>query len=517
MVKATPRTVSPSNDDTQQPVCDPSQIPLMAPEFMSPSFSQSIQSATEFLKHLQHQQIDQQLLQIQEYQSKVKQQGEQPKSNGVLAQLASKDFRRSINSPNTSIGSMDMHNISMEGSPMPALDFEAAVKLERSFSDDDKILTHMELYDELNARRRSHSTPMKPRTGILTKPKLTKSKSAGSMKRKTCNRWTKAENEKLKEAIATLGEKKWNDIAQFVGTKNSDQCNQHWHRVINPKISKKPWSEEEDDILIDRVFDYGESSWKRVAEGLSGRTDIQCRHRYIMLKKYEKQGKGRPIVRRPKPEAPPGQEIPSPNPHVIIYTLDEGTLIQRRQFPNMSLELEDCNMSGATQYPTRMYDINIQQDGGINFISPSSFSINLTQGESDHTGDHNMRALQEFGQEPKETHPDIKVEEQEEQYHHEATEWAQMDCYDTILAEKRNTTSLPEFGTFGSDYTSGSNSGVSVLDRAMSQWGDFTSESSACSAIARTRHPSLPDVLNASAFENTIESAMDENADWMHT
>lgn len=76
---------------------------------------------------------------------------------------------------------------------------------------------------------------------------------------------------------------------------------QHWHRVLNPKICKKAWTKQEDDLLIQRVEKHGESSWKRIAEGLPGRTDIQCRHRFMMLKKYKTQGKkGRPITRRRK-------------------------------------------------------------------------------------------------------------------------------------------------------------------------------------------------------------------------
>ncbi|KAL9658031.1 hypothetical protein ABK040_012270 [Willaertia magna] len=121
--------------------------------------------------------------------------------------------------------------------------------------------------------------------------------SPNSTKRKSCNRWTKGENELLIKAIEKYGEKKWNEIAKMVGTKNSDQCNQHWWRVLNPKISKKPWTEEEDVLLVDKVREYGESAWKTIADSLKGRTDIQCRHRWTMLRKYEQEGKGRPISR----------------------------------------------------------------------------------------------------------------------------------------------------------------------------------------------------------------------------
>ena len=121
--------------------------------------------------------------------------------------------------------------------------------------------------------------------------------SSSNGKRKSCNRWTKNENELLIKAIEKYGEKKWNEIAKMVATKNSDQCNQHWWRVLNPKICKKPWTEDEDNILVDKVREFGESAWKSIADSFQGRTDIQCRHRWIMLRKYEQEGKGRPVSR----------------------------------------------------------------------------------------------------------------------------------------------------------------------------------------------------------------------------
>ena len=38
-------------------------------------------------------------------------------------------------------------------------------------------------------------------------------------------------------------------------------------------------------VLVRRVKDFGESSWKKISEGLQGRTDLQCRHRWTQLKK----------------------------------------------------------------------------------------------------------------------------------------------------------------------------------------------------------------------------------------
>lgn len=76
---------------------------------------------------------------------------------------------------------------------------------------------------------------------------------------------------------------------------------QHWYRVLNPRINKKPWNNEEDNLLRKAVANFGESSWCQVMHQLPNRTDIQCRHRWVMLKK----------ALRDKVEAKGGSTTPS--------------------------------------------------------------------------------------------------------------------------------------------------------------------------------------------------------------
>eukprot|EP00761_Pharyngomonas_kirbyi_P000302 gb/GECH01000302.1/.p1 GENE.gb/GECH01000302.1/~~gb/GECH01000302.1/.p1 ORF type:complete len:694 (+),score=145.38 gb/GECH01000302.1/:1-2082(+) len=95
----------------------------------------------------------------------------------------------------------------------------------------------------------------------------------------------------LREAVLKYGPKNWKKIAEEIGGQfTADQCNQHWHRVLNPRIIKGDWTPAEDDLLFERVVTHGESAWTKVAEGIPGRTDIQCRHRYFQRKKELEQG-----------------------------------------------------------------------------------------------------------------------------------------------------------------------------------------------------------------------------------
>jgi hypothetical protein len=71
------------------------------------------------------------------------------------------------------------------------------------------------------------------------------------------------------------------------GVHTPDQCNQHWHRVLNPKIIKGDWKIEEEKLLTSKVSEFGESSWKKVSSFIKGRTDIQCRHHFYQMKKNQ--------------------------------------------------------------------------------------------------------------------------------------------------------------------------------------------------------------------------------------
>lgn len=111
-------------------------------------------------------------------------------------------------------------------------------------------------------------------------------RQAGVRKRRSGSRWTEDEDKRLISAYVRNNGRNWTQIAHEVGTgKTGDQCNQHWHRVLNPGISKEPWTIDDDNKLAERVKEMGESSWKKVSDEFPGRTDLQCRHRWLNLKK----------------------------------------------------------------------------------------------------------------------------------------------------------------------------------------------------------------------------------------
>ena len=110
-----------------------------------------------------------------------------------------------------------------------------------------------------------------------------------SAKRKKSYPWSEAEDNRLLRAVNDYGPRDWKKIAKFVGAgRSSSQCIQRWRRALDPQINKSSWTPEEDSNLLRAVEKFGRTTWCQVAKFLGGRTDLQCRYRYLQLNKTGK-------------------------------------------------------------------------------------------------------------------------------------------------------------------------------------------------------------------------------------
>ena len=118
-------------------------------------------------------------------------------------------------------------------------------------------------------------------------------------------RWTNEEDERLKKAVtdvladsgfqlddhaggnnANVGPENlptinWVDVAKFVETRSRQQCLHRWNKSVCPFLKRGKFSSKEDELLVAAVEKHGTGNWRLVKGEVPGRSDVQCRERYL--------------------------------------------------------------------------------------------------------------------------------------------------------------------------------------------------------------------------------------------
>jgi hypothetical protein len=84
----------------------------------------------------------------------------------------------------------------------------------------------------------------------------------------------------LKKAVSLHEGKNWKSIASYIPGKTEVQCLHRWTKVLNPNVTKGPWTTEEDSRVVDLVALHGAKKWSVIAQHLPGRIGKQCRERW---------------------------------------------------------------------------------------------------------------------------------------------------------------------------------------------------------------------------------------------
>lgn len=136
--------------------------------------------------------------------------------------------------------------------------------------------------------------------------------------------WTREEDETIIKFVSEKGTKDWTKLAALLPGRIGKQCRERWRNHLDPDVNRSPWTDEEDQILID-MFEKIGSKWVKIAEYLPGRSDNAIKNRWnSTLKKrleYQRNGGQRPRRGRPsqknqlkKPDNVPksADDVPKP-------------------------------------------------------------------------------------------------------------------------------------------------------------------------------------------------------------
>ncbi|NXQ20842.1 SNPC4 protein, partial [Peucedramus taeniatus] len=96
--------------------------------------------------------------------------------------------------------------------------------------------------------------------------------------------WTKHEDQMLLELVQEMrvgSHIPYKKIAYYMEGRDSAQLIYRWTKSVDPSLKKGPWTPEEDAMLMAAVKKYGEKDWYKIRTEVPGRSDAQCRDRYL--------------------------------------------------------------------------------------------------------------------------------------------------------------------------------------------------------------------------------------------
>ncbi|KAA8521131.1 hypothetical protein F0562_011716 [Nyssa sinensis] len=105
-------------------------------------------------------------------------------------------------------------------------------------------------------------------------------RTTGPIKRSSQAGWTEEEDNLLTEVVRKFNGRNWKKIAEIIPGRTDVQCLHRWQKVLNPELVKGPWTKEEDDHILKLVEKYGCKKWSVIAKSLPGRIGKQCRERW---------------------------------------------------------------------------------------------------------------------------------------------------------------------------------------------------------------------------------------------
>ncbi|OHS97230.1 hypothetical protein TRFO_36583 [Tritrichomonas foetus] len=110
-------------------------------------------------------------------------------------------------------------------------------------------------------------------------------------------RFTLEEDALLKKLVLQEKISTWEEIATFMPGRNGRQCRDRFNNYLYTSISKNPWTDQEDDIIIKKYYEIG-PHWTEISKFLVGRSGNNVKNRFhkhlIRTKKilpFHKKGK----------------------------------------------------------------------------------------------------------------------------------------------------------------------------------------------------------------------------------
>ena len=154
-------------------------------------------------------------------------------------------------------------------------------------------------------------------------------------------KFSNEDDAKLQKIINEIGTQSWTQVAKAMGDRNPRQCKERWENYLNPAINTSPWTQEEDDLLIQKQLEIG-SKWVTIAHFFNHRTDAQVKNRWQMLARKMKKMRSRQ----------------QKSYNVSQQTIQPVQVRMHQQIPQNIIELQNFNSQEFNEFKDEVEEIS---------------------------------------------------------------------------------------------------------------------------------------------------------------
>lgn len=84
--------------------------------------------------------------------------------------------------------------------------------------------------------------------------------------------WAEDEDEILLKWVKEFGPTKWTECSKLIKGRCGKQCRERWVNILNPHVKKGNWNDEEQRLIFENLHIH-QTSWSSISKALPGRTE----------------------------------------------------------------------------------------------------------------------------------------------------------------------------------------------------------------------------------------------------
>ena len=171
--------------------------------------------------------------------------------------------------------------------------------------------------------------------------------------------------------MTTSGARNWTHVAKSLPGRIGKQCRERWHNHLDPNISKRKWTMEEDLLIVKLHLVHG-NRWCDIAKQVDGRTDNAIKNRYNSnLRKRLNELEFMKLLKEEKKVSKKATTERGHEDSVTLEAVDEGEVAEVENLSAFCENLSKKQQSQATQQPDQDKTFEMTSEAIVTSAVPS--------------------------------------------------------------------------------------------------------------------------------------------------